>query len=393
MMRAWGCVLLAGCSFSAPSTGGDGGDDGGVDPRDDARTGVDAAVDAPPSSCSGVSYGAAPYTICLPAAPILPLMLTALGTTTVDTDTCAFTSGITFSGQKVAQAQAGAPMLCVIAASSVSISGVVTIRAQGSLPLALLSHGDLTLGGAALIDVSGDSTGAAGNAAGCTVVNGGNDQDGGGGGAGGSFQTRGGNGAAVSGGGAGSTAAQAATPTFLRGGCAGGAGGNAGSSAGGLGGRGGGAVYLLARQRLQIDGKIDASGSGGRATTGDGRGGGGGGGSGGMIALWGGNSIAVGTGAEVWANGGGAAGGSDGDSNRGGAGGSSPDPGSSGRGGAAGASGATAGGNGAIGTATGAAGGVGADKSGGGGGGGVGWIENVGAGAALSPGMFSPPAR
>ncbi len=392
MMRAWGCVLLAGCGFSAPSAGGDGG----LDPSDDAavEAGVDAAGDAPPSSCSGVSYGAAPYTICLPAQPTLPFLLTALGTATVNTDTCAFTSGIIFTGQKVAQAQAGAPMICVIAASAISITGQVTVQAQGSLPLALLSHGDLTLGGAALVDVSGDSTGAAGNAVGCTVVGGGSNDGGGGGGAGGSFQTRGGDGTAVEDAGAGSTAAQAATPTFLRGGCPGGAGGNhTGAAAGGLGGRGGGAVYLLARMQLRIDGSINASGSGGLPTMENGRGGGGGGGSGGMIALWGGSSIAMGNGAQVWANGGGAAGGSDGDSNRGGPGGQSAAPGTPGRGGAQGASGATAGGNGAIGTETGAAGAENADKSGGGGGGGVGWIENVGPGAALSPGMFSPPAR
>ncbi len=260
MVRLWACLLVAGCSFSSPKAGGDddgGGGDGG--PRDaPADAGDDAAVDAP-SACSGVSYGAAPYTVCLPAPPTSTLIFAA-GTAVVDTDTCAFTSVLTFSGQKVAQAQAGAPMLCVIAASTVSITGTATVRAQGSLPLALLSHGNLTLGSSALVDVSGASSGAAGNAAGCTVVNGGNDSNGGGGGAGGSFQTRGGDGAAVDGGGAGSTASQAATPTFLRGGCAGGAGGTeTGKSAGGLGGRGGGAVYRLARIQLQIAGAIDAA--------------------------------------------------------------------------------------------------------------------------------------
>lgn len=388
MARVWICLLLAGCDFGAPGAGGDGG----VDPGGDGSTpGMDAArLDASPITCNGAGYGADPFPVCLSATPTGAVTIDA--SVTINTDDCTTTIPGLTTGQKIAQMQNGAPMICVFAAGSILANGTITIRAQGSLPLGLLAHTSLTIRSNVTIDVSGASMGAAGNVAGCAGANGGNNGNGGGGGAGGSFGTSGGNGAAVMGAGAGSTAAPAVTPTFLRGGCAGGRGGNAGTSSGGDGGNGGGAVYLLAGVQLEIDGRINASGSGGLATTGGGRGGGGGGGSGGMIALWAGNQITVAPGAQIWANGGGGAAGSDG-SDIGDGGGASTSPGARAPGGSANASGCTNGGDGANNGLAGADGGPGGDKSGGGGGGGVGWIENVGPGGAISPGQFSPAAR
>lgn len=379
-VRLASVVLLAGCSYTP--RGGPGTTDA---PTDDGMTGD--ATDAPdaPIDATGFCLGAAPFTVCTMTPPMGNIGFNFTGT--IDTDLCPSIAGL--AAQKVPQANG--PMLCVLSGMTVSFNGG-TLTGQGSLPLALFASGDLTIQGGATIDVSGEAVGAGGSFAGCGVpAAGADDGNGGGGGAGGSFGTNGGNGTSVSGAGAGGTATAGAVPTFLRGGCNGGKGGDANGSIGGAGGRGGGAVYLLAGGTLTINGKLNASGSGGLATNVLGRGAGGGGGSGGMIAVFGAGGITIAGGAQLWANGGGGGGGSDGTGNEGGDGMQALNPNVNGLGGTQGASGATAGGNGAKATELGAAGGGGADKSGGGGGGGVGWIENV-SGGALANGSISPPA-
>jgi len=364
-------LALGGCSFQAMNGLG-----GGDAPRGEAGPAIhDAAsddgrridarrIDAPPG-CEG--EGA--YTVCLTQQPTQPLTLVNI---LINTDDC-------IGGQKVSPG-AGAPMLCVLAGTDVVLGGLV--RGEGSLPLALVATGDLSLPSGATLDVSSsifNGPGAGANAAGCARNSGASAMMGGAGGAGGSFGTMGGDGGdgAV----AGAAATAAITPVFVRGGCAGGNGGS-GMGTGGAGGDGGGAVYVLARGSLDISGRIDASGGGGHAP-GTNKNGGGAGGSGGMIALW---AATVNVSGELFANGGGGAGGSESQSGQNGgesAGATSVAPG----GGGGGSTGD--GGDGAIASQPGGDG-TNGSKGGGGGGGGVGVIRSV-SGQTIG-GTLSPPA-
>ena len=222
--------MLGGCSFQAKNglTGGDAprGEAGPVihdAANDDARR-IDARpLDAPPG-CDG----AGAYTVCLTQQPTQPLTLVNI---LINTDDC-------IGGQKVSPG-ANAPMLCVLAGTDVTLGGLV--RGEGSLPLAVLATGDLSLPSGTTLDVSSsifNGAGAGANGAGCARNSGASAMMGGAGGAGGSFGTAGGDGG--NGAVAGATAAGAITPAFLRGGCAGGNGGG-GMGTGGAGGEGGGA--------------------------------------------------------------------------------------------------------------------------------------------------------
>lgn len=175
---------------------------------------------------------------------------------------------------------------CVVAGHSITIDASFT--ATGTKPLVLVSSTTITIGIAGVLDVSSRrnplAIGAGADSALCTA--GTNPTQGGtGGGAwGGSFNGKGGDGGAgLTPSAGGIAAAASATPSVLRGGCAGGTG--AGVN-GGIGGHGGGAVFLIARQQIQVAGTINASGASG---TGAGasadQAGGGGGGSGGMIGF------------------------------------------------------------------------------------------------------------
>jgi hypothetical protein len=364
-------ALLAACSFRMHEIGSDA-----PPPIDDAPRSGDARwadayllPDGPIADAPIGCDGAGTFVVCLTAPQANPLMLSD---TVVNTDDC-------LMGEKLAQV--GGPALCVLSGTTVSIGGVV--RADGTLPLALLATDSLDIAAGAMLDVSSSratGSGAGADPADCTTVDGGANFLGGGGGAGGSFGTAGGNGGPGAGG-ASSASSASAPPIVVRGGCAGGKGGD-GMAFGGAGGFGGGAVYLLARNVLTIDGSVDASGAGGTAPAAS-KNGGGAGGSGGMIVLWAGGSLTI-TG-QLYANGGA------------GAGGSEMQPGTSG-GESAGASDAATGGlgggmtgnggNGAISTQTGGAGTHGS-KGGGGGGGGVGWLRNL-SGQSLG-GALSPP--
>ncbi len=362
---------LAGCGFSATTGAAIDASDGApmvIDAPTDAGIFDAVTFDVDPTLCIGPNNS---FLVCLPPpGPIAQLTLSG----TIDTTMCTAGFLLSIGG-------GGAPDLCVVSGTNITASG--TVRVTGSNPLAIVATQNITIPSGATIDVSsvvGGSTGAGANTGSCSPGSAATgNSGGGGGGAGGTFQTlggRGGAGQSTVGGGLGTIV----TASFVRGGCRG---GNGAGSSPGIGGSSGGAVYLAARLLLQIDGRINATGAGGRGATGS-KSGGGGGGSGGMIALHG-AQIVIGSGARIWANGGGGGGG--GSSNSAGTNGDqAPDPG----GGGAGGSGDGAGGVGAYGINGGAAGTQGG-KGGGGGGGGGGVVDNV-TGSSLAPGEISPPA-
>ena len=229
---------------------------------------------------------------------------------------------------------ASAPELCVKLADRMTIAA--TLTATGQRPLVLVGATSLhvvredntlepnksILG---VIDVSSTRDGRVGSGAqdsgegrvcpenGVIVVVTGEDQVAGGG-AGGSFGGQGGNGGDGGAKGVPMNAGASAGTSMgyagvIRGGCRGGKGGQHSNGAtAGQGGRGGGAVYLVGGE-IQIDGVINASGSGGdhgssSTATQRGGSGGGGGGSGGMIIVDS-SRLAIGSKAILMANGGG----------------------------------------------------------------------------------------
>jgi len=234
---------------------------------------IDSSVNDAGEICYG--HGVAPFlSVCPP--------LTASSLLTIAAGTLSTTSGCTMT---VMQQAPGSPMVCVIAARTIRISGHVTV--VGDLPLLLLAREGLTIDASAVLDVAahvGSTVIPAGSLApGCVPGDGGTNVTGptGGGGAGGSFGGAGGPAGAGGNGAAAAGTPQAAQPAIvLRGGCRGGSGGTAD---GGKGGIGGGAVYLMAGTEISVDGTINASGSGGQLAMM--RAGGGGGGSGGMIVI------------------------------------------------------------------------------------------------------------
>jgi hypothetical protein len=211
----------------------------------------------------------------------------------------------------VQQADADHTEICVIAANSIRVQGAPSLH--GKRPVVLIARHALIVDPGTVIDVAthkAGKSGAGAPGATCTAVNGGsNAPAGGGGGAGGAFQgpsARGGNAA-----GNGGAAPGAIALGGVRAGCPGGRGGN-GTSSGGLGGTGGGALYLIAGERIEVAGVINASGEGGgggnKPTSLGAGGGGGGGGSGGLIGLDA-PLVTIGLGAVLVANGGGGGGG------------------------------------------------------------------------------------
>lgn len=184
--------------------------------------------------------------------------------------------------------QSSGEPVCVIAATSITISSSVIVR--GARPLVLIAADfiqiDGTLDASSTAGRSGPGAQTLGD---CDSDGNGTDSATGGGGAsGGTFGFRGG--AGQHGGGVFTTAHAASVPVTLadvRGGCVGYTGGlstnNGGTKA--KGGFGGGAVYLIAGTEIAVstNAKINASGAGGSG--GPTAGGGGGGGAGGLIAF------------------------------------------------------------------------------------------------------------
>jgi hypothetical protein len=270
----------------------------------------------PPLLDGRVCFGQGLVQVCLDSAPgpavTLPGAMNPLDTTVDGNCT------------KIVPQTSG-PELCVIAGTTVTVSG--SFAAIGARPLVLIGAETIIVSGT--LDVSskiagGSRKGAGANDLGCTAGgNGKNDAGGGGGGAGGSFGTVGGtggsgdlndNGLPVGVATGGAPGATQTTPVVLRGGCKGSAGG-AGADVdvgitGGVGGDGGGAVYLIAGNMITISGSgnVFASGAGGSVNAGAGgfEQGAGGGGSGGMIGL---DAPAIQVQGRIAANGGAGAGG------------------------------------------------------------------------------------
>jgi len=285
-------AFLAACNFQstrAPGADVDASPSGpAVDAAVDSVQSPDATAPMPDAqNCFGVGV----VKVCLQALPAgsinLPGVMNPIDTTA--SGNC---------DQVVAQQ--GGPALCVIAATNVTVIGGMI--ATGTRPLVVVATDSITVNGGAKIDVSsvtgtGARRGAGSNFEQCSRSDKGrNDTGGAGGGGGGSFGTVGGKGGTgdlnnsdppgtpATGGNPGAAASSVAV---LRGGCSGGAGGEGDNSPGGAAGDGGGAVYLIAGNRITINGDIFASGGGGRVTgtPGGRQEGGGGGGSGGMIVL------------------------------------------------------------------------------------------------------------
>jgi hypothetical protein len=312
------------------------------------------------------------WRVCLAAEPTTaPQNITSM--LLLDT----MTSPLCATTQPPSWKAANQPDACFLIGTQITF-GAPVIQAVGSRPLVVFASDTITI--ATQLDVASRATrsGAGAPSTLCnppTAATGGQT---GGGGAGGTFGTQGGDGGAGSSGGASGTPGRASMrdsqlPTVLRAGCTGGVGGST-ANAGGMPGAGGGAVYLVAKNRITINGFINASGAPGLG--GNPVAGGGGGGSGGMIVLY--APTITGNGGVLVANGGGAGGGG-GTSNVGGTG-SEPSPqmpamiASGGTGGAGGG----VGGNGFAGTTnatTGANGSPTAATGGGGGGGGAGFIR------------------
>ena len=309
-------AILAACSFQSTRAPG-------ADVDASSGPGIDAAVDgAPPPDVAVISpdaqscYGVGILKVCLARLPAGPINLPGL-LNPLDTD-------ITANCDQVV-AQQGGPALCVVAGTTVMVNGGMV--AIGARPLVIVATDSITVNGGAKIDVSsvtgsGARRGAGSNAAECSRSDKGkNDSGGAGGGAGGSFGTVGGTGGTGDGNNSdppgtaatgGNPGAADPSPSVVHGGCVGGAGGEGQNSdprnPGGAPGDGGGAVYLIASNRITISGDIFASGGGGRVTVGTGgrQEGGGGGGSGGMIIL---DAQTIQVQGRVVANGGAGAGG------------------------------------------------------------------------------------
>ncbi len=326
----------------------------------------DAGTDSPniPPVDALACYGTDIVKICFASAPTQPLVISNV--TTIDT----MTSSICVA------TVSGGTNYCVVAGTSIMVNG--TLRATGAKPLVLIASDSIII--SQLIDVGSHRTtpefiGAGADPATCTA---GTPAGTRGGGAGGSFTGKGGNGGSASGGGAGGQPVNGITSiTELRGGCPGQDGDGGGK---GTRGHGGGAVYLIAVNRIDITGPgINAAGEGGApgAASGGISSGAGGGGAGGVIGF---DAPTLTCSSLILANGGG--GGEGSGVNASGTAGADPSTTASAIGGTGGSSIGGDGGNGS----SGAAGGAGAsgkngstlsgtDGGGGGGGGGAGLIK------------------
>jgi hypothetical protein len=367
-------LSMAACNFTHGALSHDGGgdDDSGTNIDIDAPL-ADAMVDVPPGQTCVGSQGSM-LVVCYqpgsePANPYNP-------TNNIDTNNnCDQVKGQSFPN----------PELCIKQGSSITISG--NLRVTGGRPLVLVSLSAITISGS--LDASNGGAGATPFSCNFGQEDGSNESSnssssGAGGGGGGGFGTGGGNG------GDGSQSGGNGVPSIglnaIRGGCPGGSGGDTSNGNGGNGGVAGGAIYLIAKNSINVPGTILANGQHGRG--GGGRAGGGGGGSGGMIGF---DAPVVTVDGTAMANGGG--GGEGGDSNETGNDGQDPVVATYDQRAPGGMGGADNGGNGGGGSVLtmGGAGGAGGGNAGGGGGGGGGRVRRYPAGMGLA-GKISPPA-
>jgi hypothetical protein len=322
--------------------------------------------------------------------------LTLTGTNTYDTTMgrlLAGTTPVTITRMQI-QGKAGPIELLVV--HDFTITKNARLKAIGMHPLGILAYGTITLEDGAVLDASAGGGGARTSCSAGALVGSTNDGGAGGGGGGGfgGVGGTGGNGDAdgttpAAGGTGGVAVAKPAGPI---GGCPGAKGGN-GADPGGSAGPAGGALYLVAKTRidLAINAAINVGGGGGQggriSSFSFGDAGGGGGGSGGMILI---ESAIVRSDGVLAANGGGGGEASgDGDSGNSGTTGFasvSAAPGGSGNSG----SGTDGGAGGALGMPNGVSVATIDNGGGGGGGGGVGYIVIASPSAVLSAASPTP---
>jgi hypothetical protein len=356
--RASVLIVLAACSFHTNNSTVTSDA-----PRPhDART-----IDSPPDVYDPGCFGSGAFYVCLSGVPSGTITLPS----TLDTTQCMPAGGQT--------AMVGATPVCAIAADIITVD---SCGVTGGLPLVLVATSDININTSLDASSSIGNVGPGASFTGCATTLGGAGGATGGGGAGGSFGSMGANGG-TGGGTPGGTAAPAAQSPVdtLRAGCPGGAGGGGGPADGGPGG---GAVYLIARGSINVNGVITVSGAGGVGGHSS-KGGGGGGGSGGMIVVHAGQ-LQINSGGQVFANGGGGGGGANQIDGANGA--NATQLGTAAPGGPDQSAGTCAGGDGAFQTSP--ATNVDGANGGGGGGGGVGVIRVL-AGGTIPPGQVSPP--
>jgi hypothetical protein len=273
-MRSWLAFLLVttACGFPMPA-----------DVGDDAMPDADSDLPLDAAACYG-SF----VRVCFSTPPTTLVALT--DDTDIDTDASPICD----------QRNDQMAHYCVVVGAGFTSTKKIT--AHGSKPLILLSTTTIILAGD--VDVSSNHNGTQPRGAGANPLSctGSTSATGTSGAYGGSFGGKGGDGEPTDGTKGIAAPALASFPINLRGGCPGGAGSPAG--AGGAGGGGGGAAAIIAGE-IRLDGRINASGAGGRGGAAS-KSGGGGGGSGGMIVLDA-PSIILGTNGLLFANGGGGA--------------------------------------------------------------------------------------
>jgi hypothetical protein len=390
-------VVLAACRFAPGTAVGDGAS-GGSDAIDDDAvapicpwpfepTDVDPCAANSPTPSGALELGAGAYTY--------------------DTETGELRDPTTTTTTPTSTVEEGVRTIWV---TRFAVPQDSSLRATGALPLRIVASSTIDVAGK--IDVASYwtnrtsfATGAGANPASCPAdppgagrkclqhagSGGGGAGFGGAGGAGGPIATsRNCDGVAGLAGGAGGLAL-GAPPAALRGGCAGRDGshsddGEPGDE--GRGGPGGGAIQLVARDRLTISGTVHAGGSGGTNCSG-GRAGGGAGGTGGMIELES-TTIELTSTGTLAANGGGGGGGCEGGASA---------PGTNGlaaalvtSGGAKNGNGSDGGNGGYLAVPDGQTVTVAATRGGGGGGGGVGFIR-LRAATVHQDGTVSPAPR
>lgn len=227
--------------------------------------------------------------------------LSISGTSSFDTDACnAATLGLPESASDVVSV-AGAPDLCVLVLTTLTIESGGRLFAVGSRPFVIVASDTVSISGTLEVSAEGTRPGASGGsggsaghagAGGACAGRGGEHEgwyndSGGGGGAYGGYGGRGGD---VEGASPGAGGTPYGTPELvpLVGGCGGG-GGSSDESSGGAGGAGGGALQVVAASAIVVTstGRILANGGGGRngghAWGGDGAAGGGAGSGGGIL--------------------------------------------------------------------------------------------------------------
>ncbi|HLL21752.1 MAG TPA: hypothetical protein VK427_06460, partial [Kofleriaceae bacterium] len=207
------------------------------------------------------------WKVCLPAAPTETYSLSSalnLGTGDIDGTNA---NGRCLKTIPTSWAAGGQGPACIIVASEIVIKADIVV--SGQRPLVLVAAKSITIEG--LLDVGSRGTSARGAASPSSACKNpsspaSNSANGAGGGAGGSFLSQGGNGGRGSANLAGGMAAAATVkPTMLRAGCNGEAGGKGSTTTPGPGGLGGGAVYLVAGDSINLAmGGITANGAGGQ---------------------------------------------------------------------------------------------------------------------------------